>query len=39
MVVDDMGSGSWRMEDMDGTGEGEWGKQIWVMGTPLDGGG
>lgn len=25
------------MEEKDGTGEGEWGKLMWVMGTPMDG--
>jgi hypothetical protein len=27
------------MADMGGTGDGDGGKQIWVMGTPVDGGG
>lgn len=27
------------MEDREGTGDGECGKEIWVMGTPVDGGG
>jgi len=27
------------MDDSDGTGDGEGGKGIWVMGTPMDGGG
>ena len=26
------------MEEKDGTGDGECGKLIWVMGTPMDGG-
>jgi hypothetical protein len=27
------------MVDMDGTGDGDGGKYMWVMGTPIDGGG
>ena len=27
------------MDDSEGTGDGECGKAIWVMGTPVDGGG
>ena len=27
------------MDERDGTGDGECGKLIWVMGTPVDGGG
>lgn len=37
MAAVDAGNGACMMEENDGTGEGEWGKLMWVMGTPMDG--
>ena len=39
MDWDDAGQKPPRMDDIDGTGEGECGNWIWVIGTPVDGGG
>lgn len=39
-MADDGGANeAFMMEEKDGTGDGEWGKDIWVIGTPVDGGG
>lgn len=38
MAAEETGSGAYMMDEKDGTGDGEWGKFMWVMGTPMDDG-
>ena len=38
IVAEDGGLGMLTMDENDGTGDGEWGKLIWVMGMGRDGG-
>lgn len=37
MAAAKLGSGACMMDEKDGTGEGEWGKLMWVMVTPMEG--
>ena len=37
MVIDDRGCGAYMIDEKEGTGDGEWGKLMWVIGMPSDG--
>jgi hypothetical protein len=37
MVADDGGWEACMIDEKEGTGDGEWGKLMWVMGTPIHG--
>jgi hypothetical protein len=37
MATDDGGWEACMIDEKEGTGDGEWGKLMWVMGTPIHG--